>query len=213
MRLHAVVGDSAYRAFRGTAMGSHNWVEVVRHRALPDALQFAREQGMQVIAAHPAPEAQDFRRVDFTRPTALLLGTERRGLDERAVAAADASIAIPMLGMVGSYNVSVAAGIILMEAQRQREEKGLYDRCRIDDATRQRLLFEWGHPRVRDFCLARGLDYPALDEEGEIADPAKWYAGVRRELAAEPDAASQSPSAAPRRAGLDAPGDEDAWIP
>lgn len=185
MRLHMVVGEAEYRAFRGTAMGSHNWVEVIRHQALLDALGCARGQDMQILAAHPAAGAKDFRSVDYTRPTALLLGTERDGLDDATVAAADASITIPMLGMVSSYNVSVAAGIILMEAQRQRENSGLYAERRIDDATWQRLFFEWGHPRVRDFCRARGLDYPALDEEGEIANPAEWYAGVRGKLAAE----------------------------
>ena len=187
MRLHMVVGDEGYRAFRGTAVGSHNWVEVVRHSALTDALGATRQQGMQVLAAHPAVDAVDFRSVDYTRPTALLLGTERAGLGEEAVAAADSCIAVPMLGMVSSYNVSVAAGIILMEAQRQREGAGCYERRRIDDETFQRLFFEWGHPRVRDFCRQRGIEYPPLDEEGEIANAADWYAGVRQELADGPD--------------------------
>ena len=34
-------------------------------------------------------------------------------------------------------------------------------------------------PQVRDFCRERGLRYPALDESGEIASPADWYARVR----------------------------------
>ena len=182
MRLHMVVGEEGYRAFRGTAVGSHNWVEVVRHGQLDQALGAVRDQNMQVLAAHPAEDAQDFRSVDYTRPTALLLGTERAGLGAEAVAAADARIAIPMLGMVSSYNVSVAAGIILMEAQRQREAAGLYEHCRLDSETRERLFFEWGHPKVRDFCRARGLAYPALDEEGEIAEPSAWYARVREAL-------------------------------
>ena len=81
--------------------------------------------------------------------------------------------------MVGSLNVSVASGIILAEAQRQRQLAGLYDRVRIDDATYQRLFFEWGHPAVREFCEQRGLRYPDLNEEGEIDNPSAWYAAVR----------------------------------
>ena len=185
MRLHMVVGEESYRAFRGTAVGSHNWVEVRRHPALGDALDAVRAESMQVLAAHPAPTVVDYREVDYTRPTALLLGTERAGLSAEAVAAADQCIAIPMVGMVSSYNVSVAAGIILAEAQRQREAAGLYENCRIDAATYERLFFEWGHPQVRDFCRARGLAYPALDESGEIADSPAWYAEVRRRLAEE----------------------------
>lgn len=183
MRLHTVVGAESYRAFRGTAMGSHKWVEVRQHEALEHAVAAVRADGLQILAAHPATDALDYRAVDYTLPTALLLGTERAGLDAQALGSADASITVSMMGMVGSYNVAVAAGIILAEAQRQREQAGMYRRRRIDDATWQRLFFEWAHPRVRDFCQARGLDYPALDEHGEIANPADWYARVREEFA------------------------------
>ena len=184
MRVHAVIGDEDYQAFRGTAVGSHNWVEVLRHRDVGSALLPLREQGLQLVAAHPEPGARDYREVDFTRPTALLMGAERRGLSGEAGRLADCCIAIPMVGMVGSLNVSVAAGIILAEAQRQREAVGCYRRARIDDETYQRLFFEWGHPQVREFCDQRGLAYPPLDAEGEIAEAASWYARVRAGTAA-----------------------------
>ena len=179
LQVHAVLGDEDYQAFRGTAMGSHQWLDVRHHRGLESALQLLRRDAYQLVAAHPAAGAIDYRAVDYTRPTALLLGAERRGLSEQGQAGADACVCIPMVGMVGSLNVSVASGIILAEAQRQRQLAGLYDRVRIDEHTYQRLLFEWGHPQVRDFCRERGLRYPALNAEGEIHEPAAWYASVR----------------------------------
>ena len=187
MRVHAVVGAQQYQEFRGTAMGSQRWVDVVPHQCLEDAVSEVRASSMQIVAAHPTEPATDFRALDYTRPTALLLGTERAGLDAEALAMADHYVSVPMVGMVGSYNVSVAAGIILAEAQRQRQDAGLYDQCRLDQATWQRLFFEWGHPRVRDFCQQRGLAYPALDEEGEISNPPAWYAEVRDMLAQLPE--------------------------
>ena len=53
MTAHAVVPRRDYKAFRGTAMGSHRWVRVVRHEQLADAIAAVRGQGMQVVAAHP----------------------------------------------------------------------------------------------------------------------------------------------------------------
>ena len=184
MRIHAVLGKAEYQAFRGTAMGSHRWVEVCHHRELAPALDALREEGHQVVAAHPGEAATDFRDIDYTRPTALLLGAEHRGLGKRALAQADETIAVPMVGMVGSLNVSVASGIVLSEAQRQRQSAGMYDRPRLPPAEYRRLFFEWGHPRVRDFCEQRGLAYPPLDREGEIDRPADWYASVRAGTAA-----------------------------
>mgnify|MGYP001821347616 FL=1 len=179
MSLHAVLGDEEYQAFRGTAMGSHHWVEVRRYGELAAALQPLRADGYQLVAAHLADNAVDFRDIDYTRPTALLLGNERRGLSTQGETMVDACVTVPMVGMVGSLNVSVASGIILAEAQRQRQEAGLYECTRIDQRTYQRLLFEWGHPAVRDYCEQRGLRYPPLNEEGEIDNPAAWYASVR----------------------------------
>jgi tRNA (guanosine-2'-O-)-methyltransferase len=179
MSVHAVLGDEDYQAFRGTAMGSHLWVEVNRHATIEEALGEMRGASFQVIAAHLDDTALDYREVDYTRPTALLLGAERRGVSEQAAALADHCVKIPMVGMVGSLNVSVAAGVILAEAHRQRCAAGLYDTRRIDDATYERLFFEWGHPKIREFCQQQGLRYPPLNAEGEIDDPSSWYASVR----------------------------------
>lgn len=186
MQMHSVVGDKEYRAFRGTAKGSHSWVRVVREPSVESALHPLREQGYQVVAAHLDESAVDFRDVDYTKPTALLLGAEKQGISAAARALTDIPVTIPMMGMVRSFNVSVAAGIILSEAQRQRQLAGLYDRVRIDAATYQRLLFEWGHPRLRHFCDHYGLAYPALNGEGELDDPPDWYRRVREELADTP---------------------------
>ena len=81
---------------------------------------------------------------------------------------ADRHVSIPMMGMVASFNVSVAAAIILAEAQRQRLQKGLYDTPCLDTQTYRNMVFRWGHPRVAAYCDRHGLDYPALDEAGQI---------------------------------------------
>lgn len=178
-QMHAVIDDKDYKAFRGTAMGSHSWVEVQRHRDISELIKGLQGRGYQVLAAHLDASSVDYREPDYTRPTALLLGAEKRGVSAEACALADAHITIPMMGMVQSYNVSVAAGIILSEAQYQRDQRGLYDRPRLDEQSYQRTLFEWAHPQVRDFCRAKGLDYPPLGEDGEIVDPALWYQRIR----------------------------------
>ncbi|TDG15048.1 tRNA (guanosine(18)-2'-O)-methyltransferase TrmH [Seongchinamella unica] len=177
--LHAVIGDEDYKAFRGTAMGSHSWVDVKRHREPLAVLDVLKSSGYQILAAHLDEHTVDYRAVDYTRPSAILLGAERRGVSDVALTRVDHCIAIPMVGMVESFNVAVAAGIILAEAQRQRAAADMYHRPRLDPDTWSRLFFEWGHPRVRDYCRERGLAYPPLNEEGEIDNPSGWYARVR----------------------------------
>ncbi|MNC99616.1 tRNA (guanosine(18)-2'-O)-methyltransferase [compost metagenome] len=77
-----------------------------------------------------------------------------------------------MQGQVASLNVSVAAGVILFEAQRQRAAAGMYARPRLSGELRTRLLFEWAYPRLAGWCQQHGKPYPALDDEGYLAsDP------------------------------------------
>lgn len=99
------------------------------------------------------------------------------GASEQAKQLADQDIIIPMIGMVQSLNVSVASAVILYEAQRQREAAGMYDReeSTLPKETINRILFERGHPVLAKVAKRKGLDYPQLDDEGQIiADEAWW---------------------------------------
>ncbi len=58
--------------------------------------------------------------MDFTGPTALLMGSEEDGISPEYLKKADAQVKIPLVGQIGLLNVSVATGIVLYEAMRQR---------------------------------------------------------------------------------------------
>jgi tRNA (guanosine-2'-O-)-methyltransferase len=97
-----------------------------------------------------------------------MLGNELDGLTDAALDAADTVVRIPMLGAVASLNVSVAAALILYEAQRQRLEAGAYDESRLDRDVARRTLFEWAYPRIARLCRRRGVPYPELGPDGEL---------------------------------------------
>jgi tRNA G18 (ribose-2'-O)-methylase SpoU len=62
-----------------------------------------------------------YTEIDWTKPTALLLGPESTGFTPEELGEADRMVSIPMKGAAESLNVSVAAGILLFEAARQRK--------------------------------------------------------------------------------------------
>jgi len=170
-RVHAVPGAAQPRRHWHTSQGAEKWVEVCTHESIGGAAAALQGAGFQLVAAHLSSQALDYREVDYTRPTALLIGTELFGVSPTALACADCQVRIPTLGMSQSLNVSVACAIVLYEAQRQRQAAGMYDACRLDPATHHRLRFEWLHPRLAAFCRERGIPYPALDEEGNPLGP------------------------------------------
>ncbi len=168
---HGVWPNPRYRPSRGVSAGSGKWVPVHTHPSLEAAMGALRGEGFTILAATLSDQAVDYRGVDYTRPTAVLVGAEKQGVSAPGLAGADGHIAIPMHGFVESLNVSVATALILFEAQGQRLRAGLYDRPRLDPEVYRRTLFEWGYPKIARACRERGLPYPALDHEGAMVDP------------------------------------------
>jgi tRNA (guanosine-2'-O-)-methyltransferase len=163
-----VPGDDGLAIHWNTSQGAEKWLSVKAHESLEAACGHLRARGFQLVAAHLSDDAVDYRDIDYTLPTALVVGTELFGVSEEALALADRQLMIPMKGMTQSLNVSVACAIVLYEAMRQREAAGLYGQRQLDPETRDRQRFEWLHPAVTRFCQERGMDYPELDEEGNV---------------------------------------------
>jgi tRNA (guanosine-2'-O-)-methyltransferase len=165
---HAVWPGGRLKISRPASGGNRKWLPVHKHRTLAEALAHLRETGARILAAHPRPGAVPFREDDYTLPTCFLFGNEDDGLSAEALAGADGVVNIPMEGMGTSLNVSVAAALLLFEAQRQRRAAGFYDAPRLDPEIHARTLFEWVYPAIAAQCRKRGVGYPELGEEGEI---------------------------------------------
>ena len=173
--VHAVWKSEAMEVRGGSAAGSQNWIDVHSYSNTEDAINKLKAQGMQVLVTNLSDTAVDFREVDYTKPTAIILGQEKFGASDVALSMADQDIVIPMVGMVQSLNVSVACSVVLYEAQRQRQAAGMYDKPSLSEERRQRVLFEGGHPIFAEACQRKGLPYPTIDAEGQIIASEKWW--------------------------------------
>ncbi|MEM7403219.1 MAG: tRNA (guanosine(18)-2'-O)-methyltransferase TrmH [Myxococcota bacterium] len=125
--VHAIRPTGGVPTYNDTSGGSHKWVKLLVHSCLQDALTQLRQQHMHIYAAHFSPQAIPYRQVDYTQPSCIVLGNEKDGISPAAAQQTDTHIVIPMMGMVPSLNVSVAAAVILFEAQHQRQLAGLYN--------------------------------------------------------------------------------------
>ena len=126
---------------RKSSASARKWVNTVRHRdenELKEALA-----GWQILVTDCTPTARPLRSYDFTRPTAIVLGNEHSGVAPELASIATGEIYIPKYCMIQSFNVSVAAAIILAEASRQREAAGMYETCRYAEDVYQAKLADW----------------------------------------------------------------------
>ena len=168
LEAHAIPPEEGLQIHSHTSAGTAKWVRLVRHRTIQAAIEELKGRGFRVLAANPGPDAVDFREVDYTVPTALMMGAELLGLSDEALALADLRISIPMVGMARSFNVSVATALLLFEAFRQRDAAQMYDESRIDPEDMERILFEWAYPRIARHCRDRGTPYPSLGQDGGL---------------------------------------------
>ena len=84
-----------------------------------EIIDFLAQQNIQLFSAI-LQESKPYHSQDFTKPTAIAVGTEATGLSEIWRTQSTQNIHIPMQGAIDSMNVSVAAGILIFEAKRQR---------------------------------------------------------------------------------------------
>jgi len=107
-----------------TSAGALHKITVCRTWNLKLAIQFMKESGIQLVGC--TEKTQDMMyKPDYTPPTAIIMGSEEDGVSPEFLKMCNARVKIPLAGKIASLNVSVATGVILYEAIRQRRKYDL----------------------------------------------------------------------------------------
>ncbi|PJJ84759.1 23S rRNA (guanosine(2251)-2'-O)-methyltransferase RlmB [Mucilaginibacter auburnensis] len=102
-----------------TSAGALYKIPVCRHNDFMQTVKFIQESGLQLVCCTEKTKEYIYK-PDYTVPTAIVMGSEEDGVRNEIIRIADHLAKIPMHGEIESLNVSVATGIILYEAIRQR---------------------------------------------------------------------------------------------
>lgn len=129
--------------------GTDKWIDIHRHNSTAEALAALKSEGYRIIATTPhrescTPESFDVKKGKF----AIVMGTEKTGISDEVMAAADEFMRIPMCGMVESLNVSACAAIIVyMLSERMRHE---VEGWQLTEQEQTRTLYKWIVQTVKD---------------------------------------------------------------
>jgi 23S rRNA (guanosine2251-2'-O)-methyltransferase len=102
-----------------TSAGALHRLKVCREDNLKNTIEFLKESGLQIVACHEKTEHLIYD-ADFKKPSAIIMGSEENGISNEYIKRSDVQVKIPMAGKIASLNVSVASGIVLFEAVKQR---------------------------------------------------------------------------------------------
>lgn len=143
-KVHLYYTDTAFPVLGAKSSASaRKWVQTVRHKDMDSMMAALREKNMRIYATSCTPEAKALGELDLTGPVAFVMGNEHRGVDPEFASRVDGEVYIPMYGMIQSFNVSVAAAVLLAEASRQRRAAGRYDSPTYGEEELAALYAEW----------------------------------------------------------------------
>ncbi len=102
-----------------TSAGALQLIPVCREENLKNTIIFLKESGVQIVACTEKTDDYYYS-LDFTQPTAIIMGSEEDGISGEYLKLCDHKAKIPLLGEIQSLNVSVACGVLLYEVVKQR---------------------------------------------------------------------------------------------
>ena len=102
-----------------TSAGALHTLPVCREANLRNTIKFLKDSGFKIIAATEKGD-YDYTKADYEGTTCIIMGAEDTGVSYDNLALCDEWVKIPMLGTIESLNVSVAAGVLIYEAIKQR---------------------------------------------------------------------------------------------
>ncbi|KAF3444824.1 hypothetical protein FNV43_RR14517 [Rhamnella rubrinervis] len=142
--VHVVSCDSSkrYRENRHVSMGAEKWLDIELWDTPKECFEVLKSRGYQIATTHVGMDAVSIYEMDWSCPTAIVVGNENRGISDEALELSDFHCSIPMKGMVDSFNVSVAAGILMHHAVCDRTSRlGFHGDLTVEE--RQILLAEF----------------------------------------------------------------------
>ena len=102
-----------------TSAGALHSLPVCREQSLSQTIRFLKESGFHIVAATEKGD-NNYTEADYTVPTCIVMGAEDKGVSQTHLSLCDEWVKIPLYGKIESLNVSVAAGILIYEAVKQR---------------------------------------------------------------------------------------------
>lgn len=124
-QLHLIEDRFGNRLDKNIAMGAQQWVDTYSYTHSQACIDTLREKGYSIVATTPLAGSVSLSEFQLEKPVALFFGTEKEGLSETVLNAADSRLRIPMYGFTKSLNISVSAAILLYHLTQQLHRSGL----------------------------------------------------------------------------------------
>lgn len=139
--LHVIEERFGKKVDREIAMGAQKWVSLNRYQTMESCLKKLKSEGYQVVATTPHGNSQTLQEFDISKKSALFFGTEKEGLSDAVLEAADVHLTIPMYGFTESLNISVSVAVILHNLVSRLKDSDI--NWQLTEREKQEIEMKW----------------------------------------------------------------------
>ena len=122
VNFHVIETQSKFKEANRVTQGADKWTEVEKWKTTKDCIAELKKRGHRIVVTS-LEASKPIHEIDFTTPTAFVLGNEKEGISEEMKYLSDERIILPMSGFVQSYNISVAGALGLYHIYQDRLKK------------------------------------------------------------------------------------------
>lgn len=143
--VHIIENKNQYSVNEDIALGSSKWLNLVKYKTHPNntlaCISDLKKRGYKIIATSPHKNDCIIQDLDITSKTALVFGTELKGISEEVIQHADGFVKIPMFGFTESFNISVSAALCLHTLVHKLHQSGI--QWQLSGEEKEQVMIEW----------------------------------------------------------------------
>jgi len=151
--LHIIQKKYDPKLSHAIAKGAEKWLSINRYRQTREAIQHLKQTGYQIVATTPHTNDVNLPDFDISKPSAFFFGVEKDGLSEQVMSQADVFLKIPMYGFTESFNISVAAALIMYDVSERLRASDIT--WQLSDAEKQELYLQWLEKSIKSIELIK----------------------------------------------------------
>jgi tRNA (guanosine-2'-O-)-methyltransferase len=114
--------DGKFKNSNRVSQGTEKWLNIKKNKSTTQCLNQLKESGFKIYSTH-LDATVAIEEIDFTKPTAILFGSEKDGVSQEALDLSDGKFIVPMFGFAQSFNISVAAALCFYHIFTERTKK------------------------------------------------------------------------------------------
>jgi tRNA (guanosine-2'-O-)-methyltransferase len=143
--VHIIENRNEFEINPDVVMGASKWLSISRYNSLEDntlsCLQALKNKGYRLVATSPHKDDCMLEELPLDTKTALMFGTELKGLSSTAMGMADGFVRIPMRGFTESLNISVSVAITLYHLGKRMRQTGID--WQLSALEKESLMLDW----------------------------------------------------------------------